>query len=175
MAIRSILTYPDPRLRRVCDPIDDPTDPAIQRLAEDLADTMYDAPGVGLAAPQIGVHRRIVVTDTAWREEDAERDLHVWINPEILWRSEEERPFEEGCLSIPETYVEISRPAAIRIRWHDLRGAVHEAEYDGMMATALQHEFDHLDGRLFIDLVKPLKQKLLKRRLKKRAQREKKP
>ncbi|RMH51127.1 MAG: peptide deformylase [Zetaproteobacteria bacterium] len=172
MAVRPILIYPHPALRKVSAPIADPTAPDVRRLADDLAETMYDAPGVGLAAPQIGVHRRIVVTDIAWREEGAERDLHVWINPEILWRSSEERPFEEGCLSIPDTFVEVLRPAAVAVRWQDLQGATHEAEYDGMMATALQHEFDHLDGRLFIDLIKPVKQKLLKRRLKKRAQRE---
>jgi len=172
MAVLPILIYPDPELRKVSSPITDPTSPDVQRLAEDLAETMYDAPGVGLAAPQIGVHRRIVVTDTAWREEGAARDLHVWINPEILRRSREEKPFEEGCLSIPDTFVEVVRPAAITVRWQDLQGVTHEAEYDGMMATALQHEFDHLEGRLFIDLIKPVKRKLIKRKLKKRAQRE---
>ncbi len=169
MAVRPIITYPDPILRRTCAPIDDPTADDVQQLAQDLADTMYDAPGVGLAAPQIGVNRCIVVTDTAWRDEGAARDLHVWINPEIIWHNDELKPFEEGCLSIPDTFHEVSRPTAIKLRWIDLQGDSHEAGYEGLMATALQHEFDHLQGRLFIDLLKPMKQRLVKRRLKKRA------
>ncbi len=172
MAIRPILTYPHPILRQQCARIDDPTADDVRQLAEDLADTMYDAPGVGLAAPQIGVSRCIVVTDTAWREEGAERDLHVWVNPLFVWRSDETRVFEEGCLSIPETFADVERPVAVRLRWQDLEASWHEADYDGLMATALQHEFDHLDGRLFIDLLKPIKQRLIKRRLKKRALRE---
>ncbi|MDX8409648.1 MAG: peptide deformylase [Mariprofundales bacterium] len=172
MAIRPILTYPNPCLRQKCARIDDPASDAVRQLAEDLAETMYDAPGVGLAAPQIGVSRCIVVTDTAWREEGVERDLHVWVNPQFLWRSDETRPFEEGCLSIPETFADVVRPLAVRLRWQDLEASWHEADYDGLMATALQHEFDHLDGRLFIDLLTPLKQRMLKRRLKKQALRE---
>ncbi|MDQ6963439.1 MAG: peptide deformylase [Mariprofundales bacterium] len=175
MAIRPIITYPNPILRQTSSKIDDPTCSDVQQLAQDMAETMYNAPGVGLAAPQIGVHRCIVVTDTAWRDEGAERDLHIWINPTILWHSEEHKLFEEGCLSIPDTFAEVNRPAAIKIAWQDLSGASHEADYTGLTATALQHEFDHLQGRLFIDLLKPIKQQLIKRRLKKRAQRRESP
>jgi len=170
MAVRPIITYPNPILRQVCTIIDDPTSDDIRQLAQDLAETMYDAPGVGLAAPQVGINRCIVVTDTSWREEGAPRDLHVWINPTILWRSEDEKLFEEGCLSIPDTFMDVSRPSAIKIGWQDLQGVRHKADYDGLTATALQHEFDHLQGRLFIDLLKPIKQRMVKRRLKKRAQ-----
>ncbi|MDQ6951336.1 MAG: peptide deformylase [Mariprofundales bacterium] len=172
MAIRPIVTYPDPALRQRCVPIEDPTAEDARQLAQDLAETMYDAPGVGLAAPQIGVSRCIVVTDTAWREDGAERDLHVWVNPQFLWLSDETRSFEEGCLSIPETYVEVVRPVAVRLRWQDLEADWHQADYDGLMATALQHEFDHLDGKLFIDLLNPLRRRMLKRKLKKQALRE---
>jgi len=170
MAVCPIVTYPNPLLRQCCVAIDDPTGDDVRQLAQDLAETMYDAPGVGLAAPQIGVHRCIVVTDTAWREEGAERDLHIWINPTIIWHSEEEKAFEEGCLSIPDTFIEVSRPTAIKLRWQDLQGNSHDADYEGFMATALQHEFDHLQGKLFIDLLKPMKQRMVKRRLKKRAE-----
>jgi len=170
MAVRPIIIYPNPLLRQICTKIDDPTSSEIHQLAQDLAETMYNAPGVGLAAPQLGINRCIVVTDTAWREEGAPRDLRVWINPTILWHSEEEKLFEEGCLSIPDTFMEISRPAAITLAWQDLQGIRHQADYEGLTATALQHEFDHLQGQLFIDLLKPIKQRMVKRRLKKRAQ-----
>jgi len=134
---------------------------------QDLADSMYDAPGVGLAAPQIGVALRVVVTDTRWREEDGVRDLHVWINPEIS-RREGEVVFEEGCLSVPGIYEDIKRASAITLSWTDLEGTRHEADFENFQAVALQHEFDHLIGRLFIDLLPPIKQKLLKKRLQKR-------
>ena len=167
MAIREILIYPDPALRMVAEPVADPTDDSVRQLVRDLADSMYDAPGVGLAAPQIGVSLRVAVTDTRWREDDGVRDLKVWINPEIL-RREGEAVFEEGCLSVPGVYEDVRRAASITLRWTDLEGNAHEADFDGFQAVALQHEFDHLDGRLFIDLLPPIKQKLVKKRLKKR-------
>ncbi|MDX8392415.1 MAG: peptide deformylase [Mariprofundaceae bacterium] len=167
MAIREILTYPDPALRAVAKRVDDPQSEAVQQLVRDLADSMYDAPGVGLAAPQIGVSLCVAVTDTRWREEDGVRDLQVWINPEIS-RREGEVVFEEGCLSVPGIYEDIRRAAAITLRWSDLEGNRHEADFDDFQAVALQHEFDHLDGRLFIDLLPPIKQKLLKKRLQKK-------
>ena len=168
MAIREILTYPDDRLRQVARPVADATAPEVAQLVQDLADTMYDAPGVGLAATQLGVDLRVAVTDTEWRQEGATRDLHVWINPEILFASSEMETYEEGCLSVPEVYEDVSRPARIRLRWLDLEGNKHEAEFNGFEAVALQHEFDHLDGRLFIDKLSPLKQNLIKKKLRKR-------
>jgi peptide deformylase len=168
MAIREILTYPDARLRHVARPVADATAPEVRELVRDLADTMYDAPGVGLAATQIGVDLRVVVTDTGWRAEGMPRDLHAWINPEILAFSAEKETYEEGCLSVPEIYEEVSRPARIRLRWQDVEGNRHEAEFNGFEAVALQHEFDHLDGRLFIDKLSALKQNLIKKKLKKR-------
>lgn len=171
MAVREILIHPDDRLRVVAKPVEDPAAPEIRALVQDMADTMYDAPGVGLAAPQIGVALRVAVTDTRWRDSEAEdgvRELKVWINPEILWKSEETAVFEEGCLSVPGIYEEVERPAAIRLRWLDLEGARHEAEFEGFLAVALQHEFDHLDGRLFIDYLSPLKRRMITKKLKKR-------
>ncbi len=168
MAVREILIHPDPRLRVKAKPVADPTAPEVRALVQDLADTMYDAPGVGLAATQIGVALRVAVTDLVWRNEEGVRDLHVWINPEILWRSEETTRYEEGCLSLPEIYEEVERPRRIRVRWQDLEGAVHEAEFEDFPAIALQHEFDHLEGRLFIDYLSPLKRRLITNKLKKR-------
>jgi len=172
MAIKEIITYPDERLRTVARPVADPTAEEVRQLAQDLADTMYDAPGVGLASTQIGSDLRVVVTDTEWRSEEGVRDLKVWVNPEIIWASEDTEVFEEGCLSVPGTYEEVERPAAIRLRWQDLDGDQHESAFDGFQAVALQHEFDHLDGKLFIDRLKPLKQKMLKKRLHKRKKQE---
>jgi len=167
MAVRDILIYPDPGLREVARPVPDPTHPDVVQLVRDLADTMYDAPGVGLAANQIGVTLRVAVTDTNWRKEGEPRDLHVWINPEITRRAGS-ASFEEGCLSVPEVYEEVERAAEITVTWQDLEGARHTADFEGFEAVALQHEFDHLDGRLFIDLLSPLKQRMIKKRMRKR-------
>lgn len=171
MAIREILTYPDPGLREVASLVTDPTDPEVGKLANDLADTMYDAPGVGLAATQIGVSLRVAVTDTNWRKEGESRDLRVWINPEIT-RMEGSASFEEGCLSVPEVYEEVERSASITVTWFDLEGIRHTSDFEDFEAVALQHEFDHLDGKLFIDRLSLLKQKLIKKRLKKRKKME---
>lgn len=178
VAIKEILIYPDPVLRTPGAQVADPTSDAIKALVQDMADTMYDAPGVGLAAPQIGVSLRVAITDTDWRSDEvrhdegaepvANRNLKVWINPEFLWKSEELATCEEGCLSVPEYYAEVARPAAVRLRWTDLEGETHEQDFTGFEAVALQHEFDHLDGILFIDHLKPLKQKMIKKKLKKR-------
>jgi len=168
MAIKEILIHPDPVLREVAKKVADPTAAEIKALVQDMADTMYDAPGVGLAAPQIGVSLRVVVTDTEWRNEGSPRDLKVWINPEFTWKSDETEVYEEGCLSVPEIYEEVERPAAVRLRWQDLEGNTHEADFNGFQAVALQHEFDHLDGKLFIDYLSPLKRKLITKKLKKR-------
>jgi len=166
MAIREILTYPDGMLRRHARTVADPAGEEVRQLVRDLADTMYGAPGVGLAAPQIGVLLRVAVTDTRWREEDGNPDLKVWINPDISCR-EGEAVFEEGCLSVPGIYEDIKRAASITASWYDMEGHHHTADFEDFPAVALQHEFDHLDGRLFIDLLPPIKQKLLKKRLQK--------
>ncbi len=166
MAVREILTYPDMRLRHVAEVVTDPTAPEIRCLVEDLLETMYEAPGIGLAAPQIGVGLRVAVTDTRWRVEEGVRDPKIWINPTIT-RREGEVEFEEGCLSVPGVYEKVRRAASITAAWEDLDGNRHTADFEDFAAVALQHEFDHLDGRLFIDLLPPIKQKLLKKRLQK--------
>jgi len=167
MTSREILTYPDPSLREVASPVADPASPEVGQLVSDLADTMYDAPGVGLAATQIGVAMRVAVTDTNWRKEGESRDLRVWINPEIT-RMEGSASFEEGCLSVPEVYEDVERAAFISVNWQDIEGSRHTADFEGFEAVALQHEFDHLDGKLFIDRLSLLKRKMIKKRLKKR-------
>jgi len=164
MAIREILTYPDPALRVVAEAVQDVRSEEVRQLVQDLDDSMYDAPGVGLAAPQIGVALRVAVTDTRWREEDGVRDLKVWINP-LISRRAGEVIYEEGCLSVPGIYKDIKRAAEITLSWQDLEGNKHTADFEGFQAVALQHEFDHLDGKLFIDLLPPISQKLLKKRL----------
>jgi len=176
MAIKEILVHPDERLRRVAGPVTFPLAEEVKQLVQDMVDTMYAAPGVGLAAPQIGVSLRVAVTDTVWRGDEVRhkigtecevRDLKVWINPEFLWKSDETATWEEGCLSVPETYADVTRPEAIRMRWFDLAGTQHEADFSGFLAVALQHEFDHLDGRLFIDHLSPLKRNMITRKMKK--------
>jgi len=164
MSVREILTYPDPALRVVAEPVQDVHSEEVRQLVQDLADSMYDAPGVGLAAPQIGVSLRLAVTDTRWREEDGVRDLKVWINP-VISRRAGEVIYEEGCLSVPGIYKDIKRACEITLSWQDLEGNEHTADFEGFQAVALQHEFDHLDGKLFIDLLPPISQKLLKKRL----------
>ena len=177
MAVREILIHPDDCLRRVAEPVSFPLSDEVRTLVQDMADTMYDAPGVGLAAPQVGVSLRIAITDTVWRDEEVRHradepggvhDLKIWINPEFLWKSEETSVWEEGCLSVPEFYADVERPAAVRLRWYDMEGVKHEADFEGFQAVALQHEFDHLDGKLFIDYLSPLKRGIITKKLKKR-------
>ncbi|MDX8406712.1 MAG: peptide deformylase [Mariprofundus sp.] len=176
MAVREILIHPDDRLREVCEPVSFPLSDEVKQLITDMADTMYDAPGVGLAAPQVGVSLRLAVTDTVWRDKEVRhdgdessqlRELKVWINPEFLWQSDEMETWEEGCLSVPETYGDVSRPAAVRLRWSDEHGAQHEQDFEGFQAVALQHEFDHLNGKLFIDYLSPLKRTMITKKMKK--------
>ncbi|MGB0497850.1 MAG: peptide deformylase [Rubricella sp.] len=163
--IRPILIHPDARLRRVAAPLEDVSD-AVRALADDMLETMYDAPGIGLAGPQVGVNKRIFVMDCASREDD-EPQPYVMLNPEIVASSEETSVYEEGCLSIPEQYAEVTRPALIQIRWMGLDGAEHEAEFDGLKATCAQHELDHLDGRLFIDYLGSVKRAMITNKMKK--------
>ncbi|MGE0613624.1 MAG: peptide deformylase [Hyphomicrobiales bacterium] len=162
MAIREIITLPDPLLRKPSDPVER-VDGELLKLADDMLETMYDAPGLGLAAVQVAVPRRLIVMDTSWREpeeeggEPAAKSPIVMINPEILEFSEELRPHEEGCLSIPDYYAEIERPRKIRVRYLDREGKPREITAEDVLATVIQHEVDHLDGKLFIDYLSRLR------------------
>ena len=154
MAVRDILIIPDKRLRQVSKPVAK-VDASTRKLVEDMFETMYAAPGIGLAAIQIGEPRRVVTMDLAKKED--EKEPQVFINPELVWSSEEKRSHEEGCLSIPEYYEEVERPAEVRVKYLDLDGKKQEIEAKGLLATCLQHEIDHLDGVLFIDHISKLK------------------
>lgn len=164
MAIRPIISLPDPRLRRRADPVGE-IDEGVRRLAADMLETMYDAPGIGLAATQVGVMKRIFVMDCS--EKDDPPAPLVVINPEIVEVSEEEQTSEEGCLSIPEIYEDVTRPARVRMRWTDLEGVAHEREFEGRPAVCVQHEFDHLNGRLFIDRLSLVKRTMIANRMRK--------
>jgi peptide deformylase len=164
MSLRPILIHPDPRLRKAAEPVAE-VDDGIRRLAADLLETMYEAPGVGLAAPQVGVGKRLFVMDCA--PKDGEREPMVLINPEVTWTSEEVNVHEEGCLSIPEVYEEVTRPARVRVAWTDLEGAAREQEFEGLWATCAQHEIDHLKGRLFIDYLGAVRRSMITSRMRK--------
>lgn len=169
MAIRPILEVPDPRLKTVSTPVET-FDDDLRTLVADMFETMYDAPGIGLAAIQIGVPLRVLVIDLQ-AEEDGEgkpiRTPRVFINPEILDPSAEYTLYNEGCLSVPDQYADVERPSAIRARWQDMDGTVHEEAMDGLMATCLQHEMDHLEGILFIDHLSRLKRQMVLKKLEK--------
>ena len=154
MAIRPIVILPDRQLRLVSEPVG-PITTDVKALAADMLETMYDAPGIGLAAIQIGIPKRLVVIDLGKNPE--ERSPMVLVDPEVTWTSDEKRIHEEGCLSIPEYYEEVERPDRIRLRYRDLDGEVVETEADGILATCIQHEIDHLNGVLFIDHISKLK------------------
>jgi peptide deformylase len=154
MAVREILKLPDKRLRLVSEPVKQ-IDAGIRKLVDDMFETMYKAPGIGLAAIQIGVAKRIVTMDLSKKDDDHEPQ--VFINPEVTWHSEERAKFEEGCLSIPDYYEEVERPAEVKVRYLDLSGKKHEIEAKGLLATCLQHEIDHTKGVLFIDHLSKLK------------------
>ncbi len=164
MALRDILIHPDPRLKTVADSVSDASE--MKTLADDMLETMYHAPGIGLAAPQIGVLKRMLVMDCV-KEEDAPPQPMVLINPKIVWSSEEKNVYEEGCLSIPEIYNDIERPAEVEVTWTNLEGAEQSAKFDGLWATCVQHEIDHLDGKLFIDYLKPLRRQMITRKMQK--------
>lgn len=165
MTIRPILIHPDPRLKKLCEPVA-AVDDDIRRLADDMLATMYDAPGVGLAAPQVGVMKRLFVMDCV-KDKAAAPDPMVLINPEISWVSEALNTYEEGCLSIPEQYGDVTRPAEVRMRWLGLDGQGHEEQFDALWATCAQHELDHLNGKLFIDYLGPLKRQMITRKMEK--------
>lgn len=162
-SLRPILIHPDPRLKKVCAPVARIT-PEIEALADDMLATMYDAPGVGLAGPQVGVLSRIFVMD-ATRDPEAERRPLVLVNPEVTWSSEEMNTYEEGCLSIPDQYADVTRPKQVRLRWLGLDGKKHEEEFDGLWATCAQHELDHLNGVLFIDHLSAIKRQMITRKM----------
>ena len=168
MTIRPLVILPDARLRLASAPVGPVTD-EIRTLAADMLETMYDAPGVGLAAIQIGVPKRVVTIDTSKDEND--RQPQVFLNPEIVWASEEKRIYDEGCLSIPEFYGEVERPDRVRVRFRDLDGREQEIEADGLLATCIQHEIDHLDGVLFIDHLSKLKRDRVVKKFAKAAKR----
>lgn len=162
---RHILIHPDPRLKKVCAPVTDVSD-ALRKLADDMLETMYDAPGIGLAAPQIGVLDRLIVMDCVKGETETPRPM-VMFNPEIVAASDVMNVYEEGCLSIPEEYAEVKRPEAVDVRWIDRDGNEQSETFDGLWATCVQHEIDHLDGKLFIDYLGPMKRQMITRRMQK--------
>lgn len=165
MTLRPILIHPDPRLKKPAEPVTQVTD-ELRAAADDMLKTMYDAPGIGLAGPQIGLMSRIIVMDCVKDKDAAPRPM-VLLNPAVTWASEETRTYEEGCLSIPDQYAEVTRPAEVAVRWMDLDGATQEERFAGLWATCVQHEIDHLDGRLFIDYLTPLKRQLITRKMEK--------
>ncbi len=154
MTIQAILKIPDPKLKLVSEPVTQFND-AMKILVNDMLETMYDAPGIGLAAIQIGVPQRLLVIDLSKEEEP--KNPVIICNPEVIWESDEFSAYEEGCLSIPEYYESVERPASIKIKYQDETGAAKEMEADGLLATCLQHEIDHLNGVLFIDHISKLK------------------
>lgn len=165
MTVRPIILHPDPRLKKVADPVGDISS-ELGNLADDMLETMYDAPGIGLAAPQIGILKRLIVMDCI-KEEGAPPQPMALFNPEITWSSEELSTYEEGCLSIPEQFGEVERPATVRVRWTDQSGKTQEDEFEGLWATCVQHEIDHLNGKLFIDYLKPLRRQMITRKMQK--------
>jgi peptide deformylase len=167
MAIRPIFETPDPVLRQISKPVET-FDDELRTLVADMFETMYVAPGIGLAAVQVGVPIRLLVIDLQEPEDedgDSVRDPRVFINPEILWHSDTEVPYTEGCLSVPEQYAEVMRPDRILARWRDERGETYEEEIEGLLAVCLQHEMDHLDGVLFIDHLSKLKRDIVLKKL----------
>lgn len=172
MTIRDIVLLPDPVLRTVCEPVA-AVDDEVRALMDDMLETMYEAPGIGLAAIQIGVPRRVVVIDTA--RDDEEKSPIFLVNPEITWTSDETSVYEEGCLSIPEYYEEVERPAACEVRFLDREGTPREMTCEGLLATCVQHEVDHLNGVLFIDHISKLKRDRVVKKFVKAARRGETP
>ena len=171
MAIRPIIETPDPRLRTISTPVE-AIDDELQTLIDDMFETMYNAPGIGLAAIQVGVPKRVLVIDLQEPESDEEdapavKRPRVFINPKIIEGSDEHSVYNEGCLSVPDQYAEVERPASIRASWMDRDGRIHEEQLDGLLATCLQHEMDHLEGVLFIDHLSRLKREMLLKKLNK--------
>jgi len=162
MALLPILRYPDPRLHKVAKPVQ-AVDGRIRQLVRDMAETMYDAPGVGLAATQVDVHERVVVIDVS----EENNDLLVLINPEITWKSDEQQVYEEGCLSVPGVYDEVKRSSRIHVRALNEQGEPFEFDAEGLLAVCVQHELDHLLGKVFVEYLSPLKQSRIKTKIRK--------
>ena len=165
MALLPILEYPDPRLKTVAKPVTS-FDDRLRALIADMAETMYDAPGVGLAASQVDVHERLIVLDVS----EDKNDLRVFINPEIVSASDETVECEEGCLSVPGVYDAVVRPARVRVRAQDERGESFELDCDGLLAVCVQHEMDHLIGKMFVEYLSPLKQDRIRTKMRKRKE-----
>jgi len=162
MALLPILRYPDPRLHKVAEPVRE-VDDRIRQLVRDMAETMYDAPGVGLAATQVDVHERVIVIDVSENGDE----LRVLINPEIIWKSDDLQVYEEGCLSVPGIYDKVERAASIRVRALNENGETYEFDADGLLAVCVQHEMDHLMGKVFVEYLSPLKQNRIRNKLRK--------
>lgn len=160
MSLLPILRYPDPRLHKVAKPVT-AFDNRLKKLAADMAETMYEAPGVGLAASQVDVHEQLIVIDTS----ETHDDLQVFVNPEITWASPEKEIYDEGCLSVPGVYDGVERPARVKVRALDLDGKPFEVEADGLLAVCIQHEMDHLKGKVFVEYLSPLKRNRIKTRM----------
>ncbi len=167
MSILNILRYPDPRLHKIAKPVT-VFDDKLKQLAADMAETMYDAPGVGLAASQVDMHVQLVVIDTS----ETNQELQVFINPEIIWASEERKLYDEGCLSVPGIYDGVERPAEVKVRALDLNGVAFELHADGLLAVCIQHEMDHLIGKVFVEYLSPLKRNRIKTKMLKEERQE---
>jgi peptide deformylase len=163
MALLKILRYPDPRLHKVAKPVTEFGTAHLRQLVKDMAETMYDAPGVGLAASQVDVHERVIVIDVS----ETSDQLMVLINPELTWTSDEKQVYDEGCLSVPGIYDGVERPARVKVKAHDAEGKQFELEADGLLAVCIQHEMDHLMGKVFVEYLSPLKRNRIKAKLQK--------
>ena len=162
---RNILLHPDPRLKKAAAPVADLSD-GLRRLADDMVETMYGAPGIGLAAPQVGVLERLIVLD-CMPDDSAECGLLVMFNPQIMAQSDETSSYEEGCLSIPDHYGQVTRPAEVTVTWLDRDGTQQQQDFSGLWSTCVQHEIDHLNGKLFIDYLGIMKRQLITRKMQK--------
>ena len=165
MSRRDIILHPDPRLKKPAAAVTIIT-PDLQRLADDMLQTMYDAPGIGLAAPQVGVSTRLIVMDCVKGDDLPPRPMALF-NPRVTWTSDALNTYEEGCLSVPEHYADVTRPAEVEVAWIDAEGREQAERFAGLWATCVQHEIDHLDGRLFLDYLTPLKRQLITRKMQK--------
>jgi peptide deformylase len=169
MALLPILEVPDPRLRLISTPVET-VDDELRALIDDMFDTMYDAPGIGLAAIQVGVPKRVIVMDLQEEQDEDEKPIRaprVFINPEILDPAEEQSVYTEGCLSVPDQFADVERPARCRVKWLDEKGAAHDEVFEGLLATCIQHEMDHLQGIVFLDHLSRLKRDMIMKKLNK--------